>query len=120
MSIHVVPDSCSYQIDDASVVTVRVTIGDAQGGGWVIAWDDKSIVAKGADPDLVTIGIGKDLRGRTLQVAATAVDIRMETNRLSSVLTLDGGIGGQQRFVGSWNGGTDGDVAVFATLVKFL
>jgi hypothetical protein len=119
MSIHVIPDSRTYAVNDNGTVTVRATIGDAQGGGWVVAWDDQSIIAKGSAPDLVTVGIGQAIRGKTLQVVVTAVDIRPQTNRLSRVLALDGGSEGLQKFVGLKEDGDAGDIAVFATLVTF-
>lgn len=119
MSIHVIPDSQTYAVDDDVTVTVRATIGDAQGGGWVVAWDDQSIIAKGSEPDLVTLGAGKNIRGKTLQVVTTAVDIRPQTNRLSRVLALDGGSEGLKKFVGAKDDGNNGDIAVFATLVTF-
>jgi hypothetical protein len=96
-----------------------VLIGDAQGGGWVIAWDSDHVVAKGDGPQAVDIGRGSDVAGRTLQVVATAIDIRPETNRLSSTLTIDGGADGAKQLVSRWDDGSAGDVAVFTTMIGF-
>jgi hypothetical protein len=120
MSIHIVPTTETYQVRDDSVVTVRITIGEAQGGGWIVAWDAQHVIAKGADPDVVRIGTGSELRGRKLKVITTAVDIRPETNRLSRTLALDGGDGGKRQVVDRWDDGADGDAAVFTTEVRFL
>lgn len=118
MSVHIVTASRAYVVDKDSVVSVRVVIGEAQAGGWVIAWDSDHVIAKGKDERDVAIGPGSELRGRTLQVVATAVDVRPETNRLSSTLILTGGRDGEQRFVSRWDDGSDGDAAVFSTLVE--
>lgn len=50
MSIHFVAKSISYRVDSDSLVVVQVTIGDEQDGGWVIAWDDQHVIAKGSAP----------------------------------------------------------------------
>jgi hypothetical protein len=96
-----------------------VVIGDAQGGGWIIAWDDQHVVAKGSDPVVVNIGPGSELAGRVLQIITTAVDIRSQTNRLSCTVTLDGGVQGKQQVVSTWDDGSDGDAAIFATVIGF-
>lgn len=119
MSIHVKASSEIYEVDPDSNVTVRVTIGDAQAGGWLVAWDDENVVAKGSDPATVSIGRGKDLKNRTLQVAATAIDVRPETNRLSSTLVINGGSQGQKQLLSRWDEGDDGDVAIFTTMIGF-
>jgi hypothetical protein len=102
-----------------SNVTLHVVIGEAQGGGWVIAWDDQHIVAKGSDPQTIDIGKGKDIANRTIQVVATAIDVRPQTNRLSSTLTISGGADGDKQLVSRWDDGNDGDIAIFTTMVGF-
>lgn len=119
MSIHLETGTVDYEVVAESRVTVRVTIGEAQAGGWVIGWDSDHVIAKGSAPTDVDIGRGADLRGRTLQVAATAVDVRRETNRLSATLVVTGGVAGAQQFTTAWDDGGDGDVAVFTTLIGF-
>jgi hypothetical protein len=119
MSIHIVTNTEKYNIKNDCNVTVRVIIGEAQGGGWVIAWDSDHVVAKGNAPQVIDIGRGNDIAGRTLQVVTTAVDIRTETNRLSSTLTIDGGADGAKQLVSRWENGNDGDVAVFTTMIRF-
>lgn len=118
MSIHVVTKSTRYRVGDGPV-SVRVVIGDAQAGGWAVGWDDQHVLGKGSAPETVTVGRGKDIVGRTLQVNATAIDVRPETNRLSSTLTISGGPDGDQQIVSTYNEGGDGDAAVFATMIGF-
>lgn len=119
MSIHIVTNSETYNVKNDANVTLRVIIGEAQGGGWVIAWDSDHVVAKGDAPRVVDLGRGTDVAGRTLQVIATAVDIRSETNRLSSTLTIDGGVHGTKQLVSQWDDGGQGDVAIFTTMIGF-
>lgn len=119
MSIHLVSTTATYRVADGSDVLLRITIGEGQGGGWIVAWDSGDIVAKGASPEPVHLGLGRQLRGRVLQVVATAVDIRPETNRLSRTLVLGGGPDGDREIVDRWDDGGDGDAAVFTTLIVF-
>jgi hypothetical protein len=119
MSVHFVAKSIVYKVASDSAVTVQVVIGDAQGGGWVVAWDDQHVIAKGSASQPVEVGLGKEIAGRALQVVATAVDTNGQTNRLSSMLTVDGGTDGSQQLVSTWNDGADGDAAVFATMIGF-
>ena len=119
MSLRVKVDSLTYPVADDSEVSVRIVIGDAQAGGWIVAWDKDHVVAKGEDPDLISIGKGKDVRNRTLQIRATAVDVRADTNRLSSTLTVDGGTEGAKKLVHRYDDGDAGDAALFATAVRF-
>lgn len=118
MSIHVVTKSTRYRVGDGPV-TVRVVIGDAQAGGWIVAWDDQHILAKGGEPRTVVVGKGTDIVGRPLQVSATAIDVRPETNRLSSLLTISGGPDGDSEIASIFEDGSDGDAAVFATMIGF-
>lgn len=119
MSIHLETDTMDYEVVTEARVTVRVIIGEAQAGGWVIGWDSDHVIAKGSEPTDVDIGRGADVRGKTLQVAATAVDVRPETNRMSATLVIAGGVAGAQQFTTAWDDGGDGDVAVFTTLIGF-
>ena len=118
MSIHVVTRSTRYRVG-AGPVSVRVVIGDAQAGGWVVAWDDQHVLGKGSDPRDVPVGEGNNIAGRALQVTATAVDVRPETDRLSSMLTISGGPDGDQHIVATYDDGGDGDTAVFSTMIGF-
>jgi hypothetical protein len=119
MSIHVSVDSLVYSTTDESHVQVRVMIGDAQGGGWVVCWDADNIIQKGSDSVPVSIGVGKDIRNKVLQIIATVVDIRPETNRLSSTATISGGVGGPKTLVHTHDDGAEGDSAIFTTMVQF-
>jgi hypothetical protein len=65
------------------------------------------------------VGQGKDIRARTLQIVATALDIRQETNRLSSVITISGGPDGTKTLTHQYGDGGTGDTAIFTTMVKF-
>ena len=120
MSIHIISTTETYRVRDDAKVALRVAIGEAQGGGWMVAWDADTLIAKGSEPDPIDLGPGSELRGRVLQVAVTAVDIRSETNRLSRTLTLDGGADGRKQFLDRWDDGTDGDAAVFTTMIGFV
>src|SRR5262249_40361706 len=119
MSVHASADALLYNVKDDSQVTVHVVIGEAQGGGWVVAWDSAQVVKKGSAAEVVTVGQGKDIRAKTLQIVATAIDIRQETNRLSSVITISGGSEGTKTLVHQYGDGIAGDTAIFTTMVKF-
>lgn len=119
MSIHnPMPKWIDYEVAKASKVTVRVTIGDAQVGGWAIGFDPKDVM-KGSEPDPVDVGTGQEVKGRILQVVATVVDVRPETNRLSAVVTVSGGPRGDVKVPQSFDDGSDGDSALLTTLVSF-
>src|SRR5215510_3878546 len=105
MSVHASANSLLYKVNDDSQVTVHVVIGDAQGGGWVIAWDSAQVIRKGSAAEVVTVGQGKDIRAKTLQIVATAIDIRQETNRLSSTITISGGPEGEKTLVHQYGDG---------------
>jgi hypothetical protein len=119
MNVHASADSLLYTVTDDGHVTVQVVIGDAQGGGWVVAWDSAQVIHKGSAAELVTVGQGKEIRARTLQIVATAVDIRQESNRLSSVITISGGADGTKTMVHQYSEGGAGDTAIFTTIVRF-
>jgi hypothetical protein len=119
VSIHnPIPKFIRYRVEPASKVTVAVSIGDAQEGGWAIGFDP-SAVKKGSDAKPIEIGTGAAVKGRTLQVVATVVDVRPETNRLSAVVTVSGGLDGAATVVQSFDNGADGDTALLTTLVAF-
>jgi hypothetical protein len=65
------------------------------------------------------LGTGAAIVGEFLQVDVTAVDVRKETNRLSSIVTIDGGPAGPLAIPQNVTGNADGDVAVFSTVVMF-
>lgn len=109
----------TYRVDDASNVTLQVTIGEAQPGTWEILWDADAVVARGTEPEIVSLGAGRELRGRTLQVVVVA-DAESGTNRLSRTLILDGGPDGRTHLVARWDDGTRGDRAEFSTMIGFL
>ena len=118
MSIHMLSAKpIIYPIGASSNVTATVIIGDGQGGGWTVAFDDK--LRKGSDSTPMPVGAGAAITDKVLQVVVTAVDIRKETNRLSTVLRLSGGSVGDMEVPQSFDDGSDGDVAVFTTLVLF-
>lgn len=119
MSVHASADSLLYNVKDDSEVTVHVVIGEAQGGGWVVAWDSAQVIMKGSAAEVVTVGQGKDIRAKTLQIVATAIDIRLETNRLSSVITISGGPEGTKTMTHQYGDGGTGDTAIFTTMVRF-
>lgn len=119
MSVHVVTTSTLYKVENDTRVTLRITIGDAQGGGWLVAWDSDHVIAKGSDPEVIELGLGKDLKSRDLQVNVTAVDIQPNTNRLSRILTLEGGSAGSKQLLDEWDDGNDGDAALFSTVIGF-
>lgn len=119
MSIHIIPTTETYRVHDAEKVTLQVTIGEAQAGSWVVAWDSEDVVARGTNPDVVELGVGHDLRGRVLQVVATAQRIRPETSRFSRTLAIDGGVEGARQVVDRWEQGTSEDIAVFTTMIGF-
>jgi hypothetical protein len=119
MSIHIETDTMDYGVVADAMITIQVTIGDAQAGGWIVGWDSDHVVAKGSEPRAVQVGLGSSVRGRTLQVVATAIDVRPETNRLSSTLVISGGAAGTEQVVSAWDEGNDGDIAVFTTLIGF-
>jgi hypothetical protein len=119
MSVHASANSLLYSVTDDSHVTVQVIIGDAQGGGWVVAWDSAQVIKKGSEAEPVTVGQGKDIRAKTLQIVATAVDVRPESNRLSSTITISGGPEGTKTLVHQYGDGGAGDTAIFTTMVKF-
>jgi hypothetical protein len=119
VSIHnPMPKLINYRVAPKSKVTVRVTIGDAQQGGWAIGFGPAD-VKKGSEPDPVPIGVGKAVKGRTLQVVATVVDVRPETNRLSATVTVSGGPDGDVKVPQSYDDGSAGDSALLTTLVGF-
>jgi hypothetical protein len=120
MGIHIVPTTETYRVDDGAKVTLRITIGEAQAGAWVVAWSSTDVVARGTEPEVVDLGFGRDLRGRVLQVVATAQRVRRETDRFSRTLVLDGGPEGPRQVLDRWEQGTSSDdTTVFNTMIGF-
>lgn len=120
MGIHIVPTTATYRVHDGAKVTLRITIGEAQAGAWVVAWSSTDVVARGTEPDLVDLGLGRDLRARTLQVVVTAQRVRPETDRFSRTLALDGGTEGPREVLDRWEQGASGDdTVVFTTMIGF-
>ena len=113
------PQCRVYKVAPNSNVTAAVTIGNAQRGGWAM-----SVLAetfKGTDEDTAPepLGTGGALSGQFLQVDITVVDIREETDRLSAVVAIDGGLAGRIEIPQEVRDTADGDVAVFTTVVMF-
>jgi hypothetical protein len=120
VSIHnPIPKFISYKVEPASAIEVTVAIGDGQTGGWAIGFGAGD-VQKGSGNAPVRIGAGGAIKGRTLQVVATVVDVRPETNRLSAIVTVSGGPAAAVTVVQSYDAGSDGDVAILTTLVDFV
>jgi hypothetical protein len=119
MSIHIIPTTATYRVRDGEEVTLRITVGEAQAGAWVIAWSSDDIIAQGNNPDVVELGVGRDLRGRMLQVVVTVERIRPETSRFSRTLIIGGGVDGKKQLVDHWDQGTSDDAAVFTTMIGF-
>lgn len=118
MSIHnVFPKLVRYPIDPTCQLVAKVLIGDGQRGGWAIGFDDAK-AQKGSAEDPVPIGVGKDIRGDLLQIVVTVVDVRPETNRLSCTVGIAGGPSGPVEVKQAFDGGADGDTAIFTTLVQ--
>jgi hypothetical protein len=112
------PELRVYKVDDTSKVTAKVTIGEGQRGGWSMGLGDQP-TKKGSDEKPVDLGTGQEVRGQFLQVDVTVVDVRIETNRLSSVVTIDGGPAGPIAIPQVIMDNADGDVALFSTVVMF-
>jgi hypothetical protein len=120
MGIHIVPTTETYRVHDGAKVTLRITIGEAQIGAWVVAWSSNNVVARGAEPELVDLGFGRDLRGRTLQVVVTAQRGGAGTDRFSRTLAFDGGAEGSREVLDHWEqGDSDDDTVVFTTMIGF-
>jgi hypothetical protein len=119
MSIHnPIPKFVTYLVEPVSQLTAKVTIGDAQSGGWAIGFDDTH-VKKGSGEDPVPVGSGRDVKGKLLQIVVTVVDVRPETNHLSCTVTIAGGPSGPVEVEQAYDEGGDGDTAIFTTLVQF-
>jgi hypothetical protein len=78
----------SYTVDD-DIVTLTITIGEAQIGSSAVFLDE-GLIAKG-DVGTVTIGHGALLRGRTLSIRSIVSDINASTDRTSVTYELAGG-----------------------------
>src|SRR6266545_3012445 len=118
MKIHQ-PDvrTWDYAVKAGGEVTMRVTIGNAQIGGWCATLGTKKL--KGAG-ERVTLGKADRLKGNVMQVVVTVKDVRPETNRLGHIIRLEGGkkaLECAQEIPVKDLG--DGDLAIFTSLVWF-
>src|SRR4051812_28117863 len=108
MSVHVpVPKIMKYKVGQAAQISAQASIGDAQEGGWAIAFDLSSIT-KGSKPQTVPVGSGQKVKGEILQIIVTAVDVNPKSNWLSAKTTISGGPEGDQSLVQTFQGGTHG------------
>jgi hypothetical protein len=114
------PETRVYKVEPTSNVTAAVIIGNAGRGGWAMTLTGQATV-KGTDSnnDPVLLGKGADVVGKFLQVDVTVIDVRPETDRLSSVVTINGGPAGALAIPQEVRDKADGDVAIFTTVVMF-
>ena len=64
---------------DASIF-LTITVGNAQIGGNVVRWKNSpTILAKGEITNL-NLGLGMDIRGRTLKITTNVLDVNPMTN----------------------------------------
>lgn len=114
------PEARVYTVEPTSNVTASVIIGNAGRGGWAMTLTGQATV-KGTDSDTnpVPLGNGAALVGKFLQVDVTVIDVRPETNRLSSIVTINGGPGGPLPIPQEVQDEADGDAAIFTTMVMF-
>lgn len=96
-------------------VRVRVTIGEAQKGAWVMLLGNQH-KAGGTSADIVRLGTGAELTGTHLEVSAIIQDVRPDTDQLT--LTVDV-IGASTTTVKLSHTGAPGDAAAYSVIVFF-
>lgn len=111
------PVSTQYPVRDDEAVSVRVTIGEGQAGGSAV-FLGRDLIGSGHEVN-VRVGQGVDLRGQTLVISSTVVDVRPETNRVSTLTELFGGIPTPQP-IGQADVVGNGGAADFLTIVQFV
>ena len=68
-------------VDDALPVILSITIGNAQLGGNVLELNGK-VIGKGSIKDF-PVGLGKDLKGKSLKITTNVLDVNPSSNRIS-------------------------------------
>jgi hypothetical protein len=118
MSVHLEFDTYDYPINAKSQITARATIGNAQSGGWRMTLEGVE-VGKGTKPQIVTLGAGQAVQGKTLQVVITCVDVNPNTNTTVATVAMGGGTGAG-KFEQDYDDGGDGDTTIFTFLVDLV
>lgn len=81
----------TYPVVDDREVTLSVTIGDAQAGGSSVFLGSTE-KANGNPIPPTSLGLGSEVRGQTVVVSTTVVDVRPEHDHTSVTVTLAGGL----------------------------
>lgn len=118
MSVHFVVDSYEYTLAPNGNVTARATIGNAQAGGWRMTLDDVEL-AKGTVSQDVPVGSAQAVKGKTLEVTVTCVDVNPTTNDTVATVGMQGGASAQ-KLEQDYDDGGAGDTTVFTFLVDLV
>ena len=108
----------TYPVTDGQPVTLDVTIGDGQAGG-SSAYVGSTEAARGDRIEGVLLGSGDDLRGQTLVVSTTVVDVRPEHDHTSVAVLLKGGLPPEFPVVQA-EGAIPGGSVNYLTVVRFV
>lgn len=109
----------NYEVKDDADVFAEATIGEAQEGAWTMHLGDR-FIAGGTDSERVKIGNGKELAEGSvhLEVSATVKDVREETDRLTLIVDVNGGVRPDAFEIS--NDGDAGDNASYSLIVRFI
>lgn len=108
----------TYEVTDDSPVTVSATVGEGQPGGVTAVLGD-SVVARGREGFTAhDLGLGKELRGRKLIIAADVVLLNEASPRASLTADLSGGAA--DKSATSSQDGSSGDLVSFVDVVTFV
>jgi hypothetical protein len=76
----VIKTDISVKVNLDTPILLTITIGNAQIGGNVVRWkNSQTILAKGEIKNL-NLGLGVDIRGKTLKVTTNVLDVNEATN----------------------------------------
>ncbi len=81
----------SYQVRDDDIIKLKVTIGDAQRGVTTVKLGVDELANNHPGQLELTIGSGRDLKGKELFCTTTVADVRTETNHTSVTFEVEGG-----------------------------
>jgi hypothetical protein len=109
--------SFDYPVTDGGLITISVTIGNAQLGGTSV---DLDTIRVGSGPQILKlpIGAGKDLRGKTVVVRTIAWDVNPQTNNMIVSYEIRGGAAPLDDYL-KLTVDKEGDAGDFTATIRF-
>ena len=81
----------NYQVDDSNEISLGIVIGEQQAGWFAVFLDGNYVVDGKTKIENLSLGMGSEVRAKSLTITSTVIDINPNTNRTAVTYFLKGG-----------------------------